>query len=197
MLIDHIGAVFFPQEYLFRAIGRLSFPLFAWLLVQGEAHTRNVGAYAVRLLVLGLLSQPIYMQTFGVQDLNILFLLLIGLGCLRLSRAFPQYQFIVWLCGGALSQLLHANYEIYGIVIIGLIWQYRSHPIWWVCWVLLHLILLIADSGMGAFQLPAIATPFLFQFTNHQLGAKARWFYLFYPVHLAAIYGVVVWMRLE
>ncbi|MBD2462864.1 TraX family protein [Oscillatoria sp. FACHB-1407] len=190
MLIDHIGVVFFPQEYLFRAIGRISFPLFAWLLVQGEAHTRNVWAYALRLLILALLSQPIYMQTFRVEDLNILFLLLIGLGCLRLSRAFPQYQFIPWLCGGALAQAVHANYEVYGIVVVGLLWQYRSHSIWWACWVLLHLMLLAADPSYGAFQFPAMVTPFLFQFTNGELGAKARWFYLFYPLHLAALYGI-------
>jgi TraX protein len=190
MAIDHIGAVFFPDVYGFRLIGRLSFPLFAWLLVKGEAHTRNVTSYALRLLLLGLVSQPIYMQTFEVTDLNILFLLLIGLGCLRSTRQFPQYAFIIWICGGALAQLVHANYEIYGIAVVGFIWQYRSNALWWLCWVLLHLFFLVADPNYGVFQFPAMVTPLIFQFANHERGAKARWFYLFYPLHLAALYGI-------
>ncbi|MGB3200723.1 MAG: TraX family protein, partial [Nodosilinea sp.] len=85
MLVDHIGVVFFPDDVRFRLVGRISFPLFIWLLVQGEAHTRDLGRYAIRLAILGLVSQPIYQLFFDINRLNILFELLVGLGCLRLD----------------------------------------------------------------------------------------------------------------
>ncbi|HHU49810.1 MAG TPA: hypothetical protein GXZ37_08835, partial [Clostridiales bacterium] len=54
MLIDHIGAVFFPEAIWLRIIGRISFPLFAWGIAVGFIRTRNWKIYAVRLLAVGL-----------------------------------------------------------------------------------------------------------------------------------------------
>lgn len=57
MLIDHIGLLFFPEEALFRQIGRLAFPLYAYFLAQGFSHTRSRPRYYSRLLLFGLISQ--------------------------------------------------------------------------------------------------------------------------------------------
>ena len=42
MLIDHIGILFFPEIMIFRILGRISFPIFAFLVVEGFMHTRNI-----------------------------------------------------------------------------------------------------------------------------------------------------------
>ena len=60
MIVDHVGAVFFPQCRELRLIGRLSFPLFAWCLVVGCCFTRNIWRYALRIALLALVSQPFY-----------------------------------------------------------------------------------------------------------------------------------------
>jgi hypothetical protein len=70
MVIDHVGVVFFPNVLAFRMVGRLSFPLFAWLLTQGEQHTRNIERYLLRLVVLGIVSQPLNMGLTGLQSLD-------------------------------------------------------------------------------------------------------------------------------
>ncbi len=188
MLVDHIGVVFLPNIAIFRILGRFSFPLFMLLLVDGEKHTRNVGQYGLRLLLLGILSQPIYWLLFQSTQWNILFSLLLGLICLRLVRIFPQWRLLIWLGGGMIAQFLPIEYRAYGIVAIALIQSFRLSVIWLAGWIGLHLSLLILTPSFAPFQLPAIFVPFLLQIANHQPGQKARWFYLFYPSHLFALW---------
>ena len=45
MLIDHVGVVLFPQYFILRLIGRMAFPIFAYTLVEGFIHTRDVSKY--------------------------------------------------------------------------------------------------------------------------------------------------------
>ena len=45
MLIDHVGHVIFPEIAILRIIGRFSFPIFCFLLVEGFFHTSNVKKY--------------------------------------------------------------------------------------------------------------------------------------------------------
>lgn len=60
MFIDHIGAVFFPQVTLLRVIGRISFPLYAFLIAEGCRYTRNRGRYALGLGAFALISELPY-----------------------------------------------------------------------------------------------------------------------------------------
>ena len=45
MLVDHIGYAFFPDVMVFRAIGRVAFPIFAFLVTEGMVHTSNWKKY--------------------------------------------------------------------------------------------------------------------------------------------------------
>ena len=65
MLIDHIGAVFFPSLILLRIIGRLSFPIYCFLLAEGAAHTKHAPRYALRLLLCALISELPYDLAFS------------------------------------------------------------------------------------------------------------------------------------
>lgn len=188
MLVDHIGVIFFPTVPIFRILGRFSLPLFMLLLVDGEKHTRDFGQYCLRLLLLGILSQPIYWLLFQSTQWNILFTLLLGLLCLRLVSVFPQWQLLIWLIGGTIAQLLPFEYRAYGIVAIALIESFRLSAIWLAGWIGLHLSLLILAPSFAPFQFPAVFVPFLLAIANHQQGQKARWFYLFYPAHLFALW---------
>lgn len=83
MLIDHIGAIFFPDQLIWRTIGRIAFPIFSWQLVEGFVHTSSRSKYAVRLFIFGCVSQAPYMflnpnLTINPLHINIIFQLFSG-----------------------------------------------------------------------------------------------------------------------
>ena len=57
MLIDHIGIVFVDNNLFMRAVGRLAFPVFAFLLVQGLLRTSDVRRYLLRLGIFAVVSE--------------------------------------------------------------------------------------------------------------------------------------------
>lgn len=193
MVIDHVGAVFFPQTAVLRVIGRLSFPLFAWLLVEGERHTHNFRQYLLRLLVLGILSQPIYQIALDGTYINILLTLALGLVTLRVSRHFEQYYFMIWATAIIAAELLRLEYGAYGMAVIWLLANFDNHRRlwrWWGAWLGLHVLVVIASQGFEFIQFPAAIAPALLLRTNHQRGSAARWFYTFYPGHMLLIWAL-------
>lgn len=60
MAIDHFGKMCFPQIPEMRLIGRLAFPLFAYGIAAGAVFTKNPAKYLSRIVLLALISQPLY-----------------------------------------------------------------------------------------------------------------------------------------
>ncbi len=92
MLIDHIG--YCGGIFWMRVIGRLAFPIYAFLIANGYRHTRNVPRYMLRLFCAAVLSEPCFDRFvsdtwFDPAYQNVLWTLLLGLMCLILKD---------WLC---------------------------------------------------------------------------------------------------
>lgn len=84
MLIDHIGYLFFPSMMIFRTVGRIAFPIFAYLIGVGYNHTSSLKKYMLRIFLFALVTQIPYSffnrsLTFEPYNLNILFTLVLGL----------------------------------------------------------------------------------------------------------------------
>lgn len=93
MVIDHINKILFHNEYyILTLIGRLAYPLFAYLAVYAYMYyTSDKLMYIFRLLIFACISQPFHMYGFemGMFPLNILFSISLGLISLYLfERGF-------------------------------------------------------------------------------------------------------------
>ncbi|MGB3495533.1 MAG: TraX family protein [Elainellaceae cyanobacterium] len=196
MVIDHVGYVFFPDDSLWRVLGRLSFPLFAWLLVQGERYTRNILRYLRRLLILAVITQPFYMALFEVRQFNVLVTLAIGLSMIRLARKYSALRYLVWAVGVAIAFIVPMDAGTYGLGVILLMgmWQPSMNKLqtlrWWSFWLALHGLYVIALDFSNPIQLWAAVTPLILYAANGQRGIRGRWFYGFYPGHIVVLLGL-------
>lgn len=60
MVVDHVGVLFFPYEPIFRIIGRLSYPIFAFMISEGAKYTRNKKKYLLTIGGIALICQLVY-----------------------------------------------------------------------------------------------------------------------------------------
>lgn len=65
MVVDHAGKMLFPQVPMMRIIGRLAFPIFAYCMAVGCIYTHDMRKYVLRVLILALVTQPIYVLALG------------------------------------------------------------------------------------------------------------------------------------
>jgi len=72
MLIDHIGYMFFPKFEILRIIGRLSFPIFSYMLAEGCFYTHSKLKYFLSVFLLGIVCQVVYYICDKSLDLGIL-----------------------------------------------------------------------------------------------------------------------------
>lgn len=198
MLADHIGAVF-VRGYALRVLGRISFPIFCYLLTQGVKHTHDVRKYALRLLLAAVLSEfPYDMLFYGEitwRHQNVLFTLLIALAMLVLARG--QYgRPIMFLISFVLAEGLCTDYGGWGIALVALLaWTESTSQPWMWRSVGMTVLFLLMPSAYITFLGAKIPIQLFAMFSlipigccngkMHLHGAGAKWvFYLFYPLHL-------------
>lgn len=125
MFADHIGLALFPSEGAFRCVGRLSFPIYCFLIAQGCRHTRDIRAYGRRLLLLAILSEiPFDLLIFGriasPVEQNVLFSLLLGLLAIyaaELFKARPMHALLAAACLCLCAMLANVSYGWLGVVL--------------------------------------------------------------------------------
>ena len=130
MLIDHSGYLIFNGFSFMNYIGRLAFPIFAFLITEGYIHTNNLKKYFSRLIVFAIISQIPYMLLFSSAELslNILFTLALGLFSLiiydKTKNKYLGFIFVI-LCS-VLAHFLHFDYGWFGIAIIFIFYIFKN-----------------------------------------------------------------------
>ncbi len=189
MLIDHVGAMFFPEQLVFRLIGRLSFPLFAYGIAQGVAHTSDFLKYFFRIFLTAVLSQPIYSMAFRNTNLNPVFTLAYGALVVWLWRRGKKEKLAAGILL-VLSYWLKSSYSWYGVATIGLFAFYESAKS--VCFYAQGALQLVYGciTGIWAQCLSLCAFPFAGVKWRRRLQLPRYFFYVFYPLHLMILVGI-------
>lgn len=223
MLIDHIGATVVYGLYLaawnagdyasvnalvplyqtMRIIGRIAFPIYCYLLVEGAHHTRNPRKYALRLGIGILLSElPFDLAFSGGLDWessSVMVTLLLGfLMILAMKEAKGIWKLPVIVPFFLLAEFLRTDYAGNGIAIIAMLELTRGHSYekWLRAAGMAVLLWFGAGITIGSITVPielfglaALVPMFCYRGRKLTHSKWAKWaFYLFYPVHLTALW---------
>ena len=111
MLCDHIWATLPYAPMLLTALGRIAFPIFAFLMAEGHAHTRDVRKYRRRLLLLAVVTEiPFNLMCSGSViypfHQNVIWTFLLASVCIGfIERARSQKTLRAWLTAAAMILL--------------------------------------------------------------------------------------------
>lgn len=228
MLIDHIGAVLVYAAYLnawnaenyavsnalvpvyqaMRVIGRIAFPIYCFLLVEGFHYTRNVKKYMKRLAIGMLLSEiPFDLAFSGSIDWSmssVMVTMLLGCGMmLALERVKAVWwKLLLILPFGIAADLLGSDYGGHGIAIIAMLYLTRGilrEKLWRtiafavLLWFGADVTVLGISFPMELFGFIGLLLTFCYEGRKVTASKWIQWgFYLFYPVHLFVLWVMKV-----
>lgn len=197
MLIDHIGAVFFPYMMELRIIGRIAFPIYAFAVYIGYQHTRNVQKYIWRLFWIAVISQVPFMAAFNHISLNVVWTLWSALLVLLVLDKLPSKLLGVPIVIGAgiVMEWTHMDYGMYGLLLVLLFRYFKGTGLVMAHVILNVLYVMVYYSSLQMYS--ALATTGIVIAQYYQAGFRLkgpRWIWrYFYPVHLAII-AVIRWI---
>lgn len=211
MLIDHVGVVFLENYHtsymIARGIGRISFPIFAFVLVEGFYYTHDRMKHGIILGIFAFVSEIPYDMMYGsffdLGKQNVIFTLFIGYMMIWALDSISMYkvsysenilkkigagrlntilELFVMLIGFAMAYYLNCSYAYAGVMLILCFYVFRKYHIGRV---VANMVFNMGMFGyglqwLGAFSIIPIA------FYNEKPG-KYKWkyfFYIFYPVHI-------------
>jgi hypothetical protein len=202
MASDHIGKILYPDILLLQVIGRLSFPIFAYLVVLGVESTKKPRKYMVTLLSFALLSQIPYFLAFGIppfEQLNILFSLFLSAMTIYFYNKRSMLAFIPLL----LSIVLMTEGSYYVVLTAVGMKLLKDRPkLGALALLALNLqFLFIPDLESQIQILSLLAVPLIFLHIKNWLKkeivipenslaytVRKYAFYIFYPLHLALLF---------
>ena len=209
MTIDHMGVILIypkinlmPDEakklyYLYiatRIIGRIAFPIFAFLIAEGTLKTANIKKYLSRLLLFALISEIPYDiatngRIFDMGSQNIFWTLAAGLGIIMLIKnkkytgRLKAIILSVSLC--VVSSFL--SFSLGGIMLILSFYIFRYDEKRLIPSVFIStFIMTMTSSLLQLFSL--LAGPFIYLYNGKRGGVNKYLFYAYYPLHLLVLF---------
>lgn len=223
MTIDHFAAgviyglitnyghrEYIQLYYNCRYIGRLAFPIFAYLIVQGYLHTKNVYKFIGRLGIFALISEvPFDMMAkrtfFDISHQNVFFTLFLAVvaiygmeSCYKNYTIDYEYRvigaMIVFSVASLISYFGKTDYAGIGVFVIVTIYIFKSAPVFSVIvgpafMIIWEYINAIGENKTRYFEVATLfSIPLLMMYNKKRGHINMKWFfYIFYPVHLLII----------
>lgn len=226
MIIDHTGYMFFcsvlggtvetaleqPGLYkiylMLRLIGRIAFPIFAYLLVEGFFHTHSRKDYILRMGIFALISELPFNYFISGSWLypwhqNVFFTFVIGLGMMSAMEGIRRrvygeaglvLQLFAVLAASGLAWVLCVDYQFYGIMLIAIFYWFYGRP-GWQC--LLGFLWQMNCEAERVFTVGLAVSFLLLSLYNGERGKRKSGyaFYVFYPAHLLLLSWICIFIR--
>lgn len=218
MLLDHLWATLLPQYEILTCLGRIAFPIFAFLLVEGYTHTSYFKNYLKRMFIFALISEipfnlmivngPIYPF-----HQNVMFTMCLGLLMVRLLDKLPKKYYLniplsilVLYLFYIIGLITFVDYHGAGLLMIGVFYLFRKRN---ALNILLTILLIYYINGviLGGYCYEFMIMGHRFVLVQQSLAILAlipiylykgkkglsnkfiKYFnYAFYPVHMLIIY---------
>ena len=216
MFCDHLGFLVFPDQIIYRIIGRIAFPIFAFMLAEGAFYTKNKIKHLLIIGWLAIIMQIVLFYFTGMTDFSIFIHFTFSIFLIRLldyfidnlktkSYIYAVLGFLGFILLGSSLYLLtehttyfFMNYGFIGIMMPVLIYIVKKYVPRFknLIITLLMIILLAYHAKLLNFPINnyALISVLLLQFYNGKRGKlKLKYFfYLFYPLHFVVIYAISI-----
>lgn len=220
MLIDHIGVILLPNVAILRVIGRLAFPIYAFMIAEGCAYTKNKLRYFLSVFLLGAACQIVY----GIFDSEVYLGILITFSLsILVIYALQYWKEVIFSSDGTLlrqctatvvlvlavagvyflSRKVQIDYGFRGAMVpvfASLVRRPKvsTAPFWEkvdnhkMRLAMLGIGLIVLSAVSGIIQAHALLSlPLLLLYSGKRGKANLKYFfYIFYPLHLAALQGI-------
>ncbi len=204
MTIDHIGMLLFPRVLLFRYIGRLAFPVFAYMIAEGCLHTRSLPKYLGGMAVIAAVCQVVSFVATRSLMMSVFATFSLSVGLIMLLKNARQKQTVgakllfglavavVLVITEVLPQLLRGtdfgvDYGFIGVVLP--VCVYAVCGKWAKLAVSAAVLSLLAYNSWYGQWFALLALPLLALYNGQRGKWRLKWaFYLYYPAHLAILW---------
>ncbi len=195
-----VGILYLTYQIMRRIIGRMAFPIFCFLLVEGFQRTGNKKKYIIRLFMFVILSEiPFDLAFHGTvwypQGQNVFITLLLGFLVMTGFELLEEKKPGTWIAifgkigifivAAVVAELCHCDYGAKGVMVIVILYLFRRNKA----------EQLVAGCVALYWKLTAMLAFIPIAFYNGQRGLRLKYiFYVFYPVHLLILYGLAEWI---
>ncbi len=197
MVIDHIGYLLFPQITLFRIIGRLSFPLYAFLIGEGCIHTKNKAKYLLKVFLTFITYEVITTVIHKKISLCVLFgfaLFIVFTIIMDWAKKNWHKRYLIPELFAILSCIiifvLDPSYTVFTFILPLIVYLNKNNKSKMIIFFLFSLILMsVMYGGRQPYGIIAIIPIVLYNGKKGKINLK-NFFYIIYPLHYL-ILGII------
>ena len=227
MLIDHLGMILFPEVFILRAIGRLAYPIFAFMLAEGCFYTKNRVKHFFLIFGMALIIQVVYF--FALDDYSLSIFMAFSISVLLIylydlihnltqevveSEEKNTKKYLLWILAvflflslitgtvilDVLTPYLSPSYGYQGVlipVVVYIVMKLTNRNTYISLLVMALAIVISALMRVEYYNFfSLIAIIFLFMYNGNRGKYNIKYFfYLFYPVHIAIIYLIYLFIK--
>lgn len=206
MTIDHIGAHILNDYTPFRIIGRLAFPIFAYMIAEGCKYTHNKLKYFLTIFIEGIILQIFIFLLSDSTHMNVLITFSLSIGLIYAFdyslRSENNYNlvipimgiiFVMVICGelpeGFLSEYFHIDYGFFGVMLPVMVYIFDNRVLKLLMFTSGLVFLSISMAPIEWWSLISIIPLAFYSGERGKLKIKYL-FHIYYPIHIVIILAI-------